>query len=65
MSEEEQHEEVPELDQSKQTKSTAGQIKKTASYTYWVDEKNKSRELPPEQRPQKIDPPKPTTYIFA
>ena len=31
--------------------------KKTSSYTYWVDEKSKGRELPEEHKPKKIDPP--------
>jgi hypothetical protein len=29
-------------------------IKKEHSYTYWVDEKNRSRDLPEEHRPKKI-----------
>ena len=32
-------------------------IKKEHSYTYWVGEDNKSRELPEEHRPKKVDPP--------
>ena len=31
--------------------------KKQHSYTYWVDDKNKSRDLPDEQKPQKVTPP--------
>ena len=30
---------------------------KAASYTYWVDEKSRGRELPEEHKPKKIDPP--------
>lgn len=30
-------------------------MKKQSSYTYWVDEKNKSRDLPPQQQPKKIE----------
>ena len=41
----------------KQVKSEALPIKKEHSYTYWVDEKNKSRELPEAHRPKKIDSP--------
>lgn len=34
---------------------TAGlPLKKEHSYTYWVDSKNKSRDLPEEHRPKKI-----------
>jgi len=32
-------------------------IKKEHSYTYWVDEKNKSRDLPEEHKPKKIETP--------
>lgn len=32
-------------------------VKKKISYTYWVDDKNKSRELPVENRPKKIEAP--------
>lgn len=32
-------------------------VKKTASYTYWVDNKSIGRELPEEHKPKKIDPP--------
>jgi hypothetical protein len=31
--------------------------KKEHSYTYWVDEKNKSRDLPEEHKPKKIETP--------
>ena len=33
------------------------EMKKTASYTYWVDEKSKGKELPEAHKPKKIDPP--------
>ena len=29
-------------------------LKKENSYTYWVDEKNKSKNLPAEQQPKKV-----------
>ena len=40
-----------------ETKPTAAGGKKEASYTYWVDDKNKSRDLPEEHRPKKIEAP--------
>lgn len=38
------------------TKEIKPNIKKEHTYTYWVDEKNKSRELPEEHKPKKIEP---------
>lgn len=32
-------------------------MKKENSYTYWVGDNNKSRDLPPEHQPKKIDGP--------
>ena len=49
--------EEPKKEKGEQPKQeSSGNSKKTVSYTYWVDEKNKSRELPEEHRPKKIDP---------
>lgn len=39
-------------------------LKKQHSYTYWVDDKNKSRELPEQHRPKKIDPPPVTSVQY-
>ena len=39
---------------SDETKPKVEGEKKLNSYTYWVDEKNKSRDLPEEHRPKKI-----------
>ena len=39
--------------------------KKTASYTYWVDEKSKGHELPEEQKPKKIDAPPQASHEYS
>lgn len=39
-------------------------VKKEHTYTYWVDEKNKSRELPEHHKPQKIDPPPSAAEVY-
>lgn len=42
---------------SEEVKTSAPEIKKEHSYTYWVDPNNKGKELPAEHRPKKVDPP--------
>ena len=42
---------------SEEVKTSAPEIKKEISYTYWVDPNNKGKELPEEHRPKKVDPP--------
>lgn len=42
---------------SEEVKTSAPEIKKEHSYTYWVDPNNKGKELPEEHRPKKVDPP--------
>lgn len=38
-------------------KEVPEELKKKHSYTYWVNEHTKSRELPPEQQPVKLEKP--------
>lgn len=42
---------------SEEVKTSAPEIKKENSYTYWIDPNNKGKELPEEHRPKKVDPP--------
>jgi hypothetical protein len=44
---------------SEGSKSEVSDIKQQNSYRYWVTENNKSRELPEEHRPKKIEIVKP------
>ena len=44
-------------EQNNQEIPSTNYSKKEHSYTYWVDEKNKSRDLPEEHKPKKIEKP--------
>lgn len=46
------------------TETKKAGVKKEHTYTYWVDEKNKSRELPEHHKPQKIDPPPSAAEVY-
>jgi hypothetical protein len=50
-------EKIEETVEEKKAESAAKEKNKLNSYTYWVSDNNKSRELPEEHRPKKIETP--------